>query len=73
MNNFGKYITPIDYWDLYHTEEDGFNSLKEVVMASKNDDTCVNCDEKVWKLANTGMCFSCTSGESDASDDFELI
>lgn len=73
MNNFGKHITPIDYWNLLHKEGDGFNSLKEVEMAAESDAKCINCDEKVWKLANTGMCFSCTSGESDASDDFELI
>lgn len=29
--------------------------------------------EPVWRFGQTGMCFSCTTGESDPSDDYELI
>ena len=36
-----------------------------------NESTC-DCGQPVWKLADTGLCFSCTTGESDASDDYEL-
>ena len=34
--------------------------------------TCCNCDEHIWKLLDNDMCFSCTTGEADASDDYEL-
>jgi hypothetical protein len=33
--------------------------------------TC-NCGQPVWRLAGCGMCFTCTTGESDSSEDYEL-
>lgn len=41
-------------------------------LAKKNQ-TCDICDEPAWKYGETGMCFTCTTGEADASDDYELI
>ena len=35
---------------------------------------CEICESNpIWRLADTGMCFTCTTGETDASDDYELI
>lgn len=73
MNNFRKYLTPQQYWNEYHSQKDGFKNLEEVMRASKNNKICEVCDEKVWKLSNTGLCFSCVTGESDATEDYELI
>lgn len=34
---------------------------------------CVACNNApAWALVETDMCFQCTTGESDASKDFEL-
>ncbi len=70
MNNFGAYITPKQAKEEYGDSR----SLKELTaLANRKDRTCCNCDEKQWKYAGCGMCFSCTTGEADASEDMELI
>jgi hypothetical protein len=30
------------------------------------------CGQEVWRLAGCGLCFTCTTGESDSSEDYEL-
>ena len=69
MNNFESFITP------KQAVEQGDTRSLEVLeaLAKGKPVTCTNCDEKVWKFAGLGMCFSCVTGESDASDDYELI
>ncbi|MEE9366996.1 MAG: hypothetical protein V3W44_09940 [Dehalococcoidales bacterium] len=34
---------------------------------------CEVCEQPVWKLADTGLCFTCTTGEAEADEDYELI
>ena len=69
MNNFGRYITPEQAKASGDTR-----SLKELrKLARRSVRTCCNCDEEVWRYGGTDMCFSCTTGEADASGDFELI
>ena len=41
-------------------------------VASRNG-RCSVCGQPWWKFAQTGLCFTCTTGESDASDDYELV
>ena len=41
-------------------------------LASKTG-KCINCENDIWKMLDNEMCFSCTTGEHDASDDYELI
>jgi hypothetical protein len=68
VNNFGQYITPeraIAGGDTRTLEQ-----LQKI--AKRRARTCSNCDELEWKFADCGMCFSCTTGEADASDDFEI-
>ena len=68
MNNFGKYITPEE------AKAGGDSrSLKTLRrLAAKPVRICCNCDEEVWRYGGTDLCFSCTTGEADASEDFEL-
>lgn len=41
---------------------------------ARNKKLCSVCESSpVWRLGNVGMCFPCTTGETDASEDFELI
>jgi hypothetical protein len=40
---------------------------------SRDTRTCCSCDNPVWRLAGTGMCYPCTTGHADASEDYELI
>jgi len=67
MNNFGEYITPENAHELNPDI-----SISTYRKRAKNKATCQCGQEKVWKYADTGLCFSCTTGESDASDDYEL-
>ena len=50
---------------------DGINLIEYQRRASSSG-TCENCDNPVWKLPDLGMCFSCVTGETDASEDYEL-
>lgn len=64
-----NYITPEEYYKLSQQE-----SLEEIKRrANMKDKTCDNCENKVWKLVDLDMCFSCVTGETDASEDYELI
>ena len=66
--HFGKYITPEEAHKL-----DSSKSLKEWRRRANTNERCDVCGKKAWKFAGLGMCFPCTTGESDPSDDYELI
>jgi len=51
----------------------GKTHVKYYQKLANKKGVCSNCDSPIWKLADTGMCFSCTTGEADPSDDYELI
>lgn len=34
---------------------------------------CEVCDNEVWRYGGGELCFPCTTGESDPSEDYELI
>lgn len=62
------YITPAEA-----KEKGDTRSLQELVALSRQKArTCCNCDNPVWKYGGGDMCFPCTTGESDASSDYEL-
>lgn len=46
-------------------------SLSELKVLVKKDEKC-DCGRPAWKFAGLGMCFQCTTGESDNSNDYEL-
>ena len=72
MARFGKYLTVEEYWEKYHEPGDGFSSIEAVKKAAKDNRHCINCRSRVWRLAQTEMCFTCTTGENYASEDLEL-
>ena len=70
MNNF-YFVTPEQY-----IKENGESdhTLKELQkIAAQKEYDCENCDELAWRLVGCGLCFSCTTGEADASEDYEII
>ena len=72
MTIFGEYITPEEAKKL--GDERSLSELKELLTIK--DEECVNCSNKIWLFghgAETGLCFTCTTGEADASEDYELI
>lgn len=63
-------ISADDYFNL----EGQTHTLEELHKLARIRGMCEVCGElPIWRLVNTGMCFPCTTGESDASDDYELI
>ena len=62
-------ITPEEYFKIA-----GKPSLEKLRKRARTRFLCEVCGSlPTWRLADTGMCFSCTTGESDASGDYELI
>jgi len=69
MNNFKEYITPEQA-----KEKGDKRPLAELKkLAKMKPSKCLSCEmEDEWKYAGCGLCFSCTTGEADASGDYEL-
>lgn len=64
-----NYITPeqaIAKGDSRSLEE-----LKALAEADAGD--CEVCGQPAWKFGGAGMCFPCTTGETDSSADYEII
>lgn len=74
MNNFGFYLTPEEAFKKHKELNDPpIHSLKDFETFAENYTMCEICgSEHVWKMVDTGMCFTCTTGEADASEDSEL-
>jgi hypothetical protein len=66
--NFAEYITPEKAIELGDTR-----TLKELKAAQKSGGRCIVCGAPNWRYGGCDMCFSCTTGESDASEDYELV
>jgi hypothetical protein len=45
---------------------------EEFERAARDNSRCYCCGRHVWRYAGTGMCFTCTTGEANSSDDYEL-
>jgi len=75
MFTFFKYLTPEKAKELDDNTERGRREpLKYYQELASNNSMCEVCGANpVWKFGDTGMCFACTTGEADASDDYELI
>jgi hypothetical protein len=75
MNNFEHFLTPEQARKMDQKTKGGRREpLSFYEDLARDDRMCEVCEsERVWKLANCGMCFSCTTGEADASDDYEII
>ena len=67
MNNYARYITP------EQAQANGDSrTLKELRRLARSNEKCEVCGEPAWRYGGCGLCFSCTTGEADASDDYEL-
>jgi hypothetical protein len=66
--DFGKYITPEQA--IARGDTRPLNELRRLAR-SKGD--CIVCGEPIWRYAGCYMCFPCTTGEADASEDCELV
>lgn len=64
-------ITPEEYFKIKDPSDK--RTLNELKKQARSNSRCELCGEPVWKLGNTGLCFHCTTGESDDSDDYELV
>jgi len=51
-------------------------NLKNALNRKENGATCIVCNQPIWAIGSaitgTDMCFSCTTGESDSSEDYEI-
>lgn len=73
MPNPINYITPEKAFE--HDKRDNpknFRSLAYWEAAAKAGGKCEVCDDDAWKYGGVGLCFTCTTGEADPSEDFEL-
>jgi hypothetical protein len=66
-----NYVTPSELLKEHPDSELSLEELK--ALANVPDAICPNCENPVWKYGQCGMCFSCTTGEADGSDDYELL
>lgn len=67
------FITPKEYLEMQG--KDTQFTLKELEEMAKRADKGFLCDcenDVIWQHANSDMCFSCTTGETDRSEDLEL-
>lgn len=73
MNNFGKYITPKEAQESIKVDGKKLPLYYWEKLSKKKVSKCIACEtEDEWKLMGTSLCFSCTTGEWDASEDSEL-
>lgn len=49
------------------------HDIKHYQKLARASGECEVCGQPVWRFGGCGMCFPCTTGESDASNDYELI
>ena len=52
-------------------------SLKEAAKRKREGATCMICGSPIWAagsaITGQNMCFACTTGEADDSEDYEII
>ena len=67
-------VTPEEYYEIQQGSETtrGTHTLEKLRRMAKDKRRCIACGAPAWKLAGVGLCFPCTTGESDASQDYEL-
>ena len=71
-----------DFADSVMKNNKGYNrktlirTLQETLQAKKNGATCMICGAPIWAagsaITGTYMCFTCTTGEADDSEDYEI-
>ena len=52
-------------------------ALRAAAEAKKNGACCIICGEPIWAagsaITGTNLCFACTTGEADDSEDYEIL
>ena len=66
MNNFGTYMTPEKM-----KQQGDSRTIEELRKLARTSGKC-HCGENIWRAGGCGLCFSCTTGDSDASGDSEF-
>jgi hypothetical protein len=61
-----NYVTPEQAFELGLV-----HSIERAREIAYDDAVCL-CGQHVWRYGGSGMCFTCTTGESDASEDYEI-
>ena len=60
-----------------YNRKDLINTLKETLHEKENGATCIICGAPIWAagsaITGTNMCFTCTTGEADDSEDYEIM
>ena len=69
-----KFVTPEEYYKIQQEDKRTkfMHTLKHLRRMARNKQKCELCGQPAWKLGDCGMCFPCTTGESDSSNDYEL-
>jgi len=47
--------------------------LEEYERRAKLNRPCLVCGQPEWKIVDTELCFTCTTGEANAEAEYELI
>ena len=59
----------------YHKKE-LVKTLRETLAAKKNGARCMVCGAPIWAagsaITGSNLCFTCTTGEADDSEDYEI-
>ena len=71
MSGF-NFITPEEYRERALAQGLEPAPLAVLKRRAARNQACQNCGAHAWRLVNIGLCFTCTTGESDASDDYEI-
>ena len=71
-NKFAEYITAEQAYEI-NRKTGSKTTLAEWKVRARSKRNCMVCGMPAWRYADTGLCFTCTTGESDASEDYELI
>lgn len=59
----------------YHKKE-LVKTLRETLASKKNGARCMVCSAPIWAagsaITGSNLCFTCTTGEADDSEDYEI-
>lgn len=75
-------ITIEKYADMVMRNNNGYNradlvkSLRAALAAKQNGAKCMICGQPIWAagsaITGANLCFTCTTGEADDSEDYEI-
>lgn len=59
-----------------HRKKELVKALKESLAAKKNGARCTVCGAPIWAagsaITGSSLCFTCTTGEADDNEDYEI-